>query len=46
MPKIRQYCSRIHGKIGTRSGLEIGLWAYTPLHGALSNGQFYGNNPL
>ena len=27
MPKIRQYCSRIHGKIGTRSRLGIGLWA-------------------
>jgi len=27
MPKIRQYCGRIHGKIGTRSRLGIGLWA-------------------
>jgi DNA-binding CsgD family transcriptional regulator len=27
MPKIRQYCSRIHGKIGTHSRLGIGLWA-------------------
>ena len=27
MQKIRQYCSRIHGKIGTHSRLGIGLWA-------------------
>jgi DNA-binding NarL/FixJ family response regulator len=27
MPKIRQYCSRIHSKIGTCSRLGIGLWA-------------------
>jgi hypothetical protein len=27
MLTIRQYCGRIHGKIGTRSRLEIGLWA-------------------
>jgi DNA-binding CsgD family transcriptional regulator len=27
MPKIRQYCRRIHGKIGTHSRLAIGLWA-------------------
>jgi DNA-binding CsgD family transcriptional regulator len=27
MPTIRQYCFRIHGKIGTRSRLAIGLWA-------------------
>jgi DNA-binding CsgD family transcriptional regulator len=27
MPTIRQYCGRIHGKIGTHSRLAIGLWA-------------------
>jgi DNA-binding CsgD family transcriptional regulator len=27
MPTIRQYCARIHRKIGTRSRLGIGLWA-------------------
>jgi DNA-binding CsgD family transcriptional regulator len=27
MSKIRQYCGRIHGKIGTHSRLGIGLWA-------------------
>jgi DNA-binding NarL/FixJ family response regulator len=27
MLTIRQYCSRIHGKIGTHSRLAIGLWA-------------------
>jgi DNA-binding CsgD family transcriptional regulator len=27
MPTIRRYCSIIHGKIGTRSRLAIGLWA-------------------
>jgi DNA-binding CsgD family transcriptional regulator len=27
MPMIRQHCGRIHGKIGTHSGLAIGLWA-------------------
>jgi DNA-binding CsgD family transcriptional regulator len=27
MQKIRQYCGRIHGKIGTHSRLGIGLWA-------------------
>jgi DNA-binding CsgD family transcriptional regulator len=27
MPKIRQYCRRIHAKIGTHSRLGIGLWA-------------------
>jgi DNA-binding NarL/FixJ family response regulator len=27
MPAIRQYCRRIHGKIGTHSRLAIGLWA-------------------
>lgn len=26
-PTIRQYCMRIHGKIGTTSRLAIGLWA-------------------
>jgi DNA-binding CsgD family transcriptional regulator len=27
MPTIREYCRRIHGKIGTHSRLAIGLWA-------------------
>jgi DNA-binding CsgD family transcriptional regulator len=27
MSAIRQYCRRIHGKIGTHSRLAIGLWA-------------------
>jgi DNA-binding CsgD family transcriptional regulator len=27
MLTIRQYCGRIHGKIGTHSRLGIGLWA-------------------
>jgi DNA-binding NarL/FixJ family response regulator len=27
MSAIRQYCCRIHGKIGTHSRLAIGLWA-------------------
>jgi DNA-binding CsgD family transcriptional regulator len=27
IPTIRQYCSIIHGKIGTHSRLAIGLWA-------------------
>jgi DNA-binding NarL/FixJ family response regulator len=27
MPTIREYCRRIHAKIGTHSRLAIGLWA-------------------